>query len=824
MKKLKLILFNHKSMFAILVLVCISLITIGYSALNSTLTISGTATARAKSDIRVTAVKSTRLDNGAYETTSPKFTKYTTQMNSTLPNPSSIIEYSVTIKNYSDKQYELTDIERQLESNPDMTLVIEGLSAGKIFEPGEEVTFIVKEMYTTGQGESKEETIILKYNFIEYVPDPEEDEGGESGPTTLLRDKILSDNGGVDIISGKDAPDFTAVTTSNDGMYSAEDDSGTTYYYRGAVDNNYVLFAGFYWRIIRISGDNSIKLIYQGTTADASGSDSIVGSSAYNTLLSGYSSSNRTGVIYTNGSDSTIKSALEKWYGNNLVDDDDYIYKDTKFYEDWKHASSTILWIGASDSIELKNNAAAFAAQYRLSSTKTPTYKFENNSVHTAETASDGDKYLKYPVGFITMDEAYYAGGFTKTNTSYYLYSNVAYWTMSPYGMNKSNGAQVTNVAADGKLTGTYVTSSLGMRPVIALIPDVKWGGGDGTASNPYIPSLGVTSTEKKVDPTPYYTKTLSEALTGMSSSGDTTILKHTSDLENSASDDSYRYSGANPNNYVCFGDSNYTGSSGSSCSINNLYRIIGLIDGNVKLITADYLTTDMLGTDGAYISTLSSLSSTYRGNRTASEIAKYAYTLVQDSDEAEDDTGVAPYAITTYENDWNDTSSLAYVNLNQNFLNSFGSDWKSKILKTTWHVGDVNYFSAIEEQAKKVMDRELNSDATYSNYIGLMYYHEYAFAASKNTWKYTMNSYSNYTKRNWMFLGEKEWTISHGSYTILLSKITSYASSVSTSGAPSYERVNNGLPIRATFNIDSSVKLKSGLGTYDNPYALDIS
>lgn len=46
----------------------------------------------------------------------------------------------------------------------------------------------------------------------------------------------------------------------------------------------------------------------------------------------------------------------------------------------------------------------------------------------------------------------------------------------------------------------------------------------------------------------------------------------------------------------------------------------------------------------------------------------------------------------------------------------------------------------------------------------------------------------------------------------------------VATSGAPGYEKVNNGLPIRVTFSIDTSVKLKSGKGTYDNPYALDIS
>lgn len=39
------------------------MISVGYSALNSTLKISGIATARAKSDIRVISINSTRLDN-----------------------------------------------------------------------------------------------------------------------------------------------------------------------------------------------------------------------------------------------------------------------------------------------------------------------------------------------------------------------------------------------------------------------------------------------------------------------------------------------------------------------------------------------------------------------------------------------------------------------------------------------------------------------------------------------------------------------------------------------------------------------------------------
>ena len=809
MKKNKGKILSRNHIFYIILFVCVSLISIGYSALNTTLSISGTATARAKSDIRVTGIKSTRLEYGAYEKTSPKYTKYTTQMESTLPESASIIEYTVTIKNYSDKQYELISIETLEESNPDIMLSIEGLAEGKIFEPGEEVTFVLKEMYTTGMTESSDSTTILKYNFEEYVPVIE---------NQLLKDRILADNGGTESIEAKGTPTFTAVETSDVGMYKDTDDKGSTYYFRGAVTNNYVLFAGYYWRIVRINGDNSIKLIYQGATADASGTASGIGTNRYNSV-SGYQTSvtyYRTGIL---ASASEISTKLEEWYSSNLVNYDEYIYKDSIFFADQSY-STNIFSAPSTSNSSLSNTATAtyFGARHRLTSTKQPTFLIQNDAKHTSNASTVGDKNLTYPIGFITLDEAYYAGGFSADNTSYYLYSGTDYWTMSPYIVertalfSKTYNAKLAIVNSSGQITTGNSDTAYTMRPVINLIPEVNWASGTGTADNPYIPTLGNSETEVKIDPTPYYNSTLATAITSMSDAGDTSILKHTSSLENSAADDNYRYSGSDPDNYVCFGDSSYTGADGSTCATNNLYRILGVFDGKVKLITADYVTTDMAGSSDAYRSSATSLDSTYTGKRSASDIALYAYTLAADSN------------ATTASNDWNEASALAATNLNSIFYNSFSSDWKSKIVKTTWHVGDVSYFDAIKEKAKLVMDREIGSDATYENYIGMMYYYEYAFAAQPKVWKYSMNSYANYTDKNWMFLGSKEWTISHGSYTILLSKITTYAAAILTTGAPGYERVNNGLPIRATFSIDSSVKLSSGKGTYENPFVLDVS
>ena len=83
-------------------------------------------------------------------------------------------------------------------------------------------------------------------------------------------------------ISSKGTPDFSQVATTDEGLFMTEDDDRSSYYYRGAVKNNYVSFAGFMWRIIRQNGDGSIRLIYSGKTTSDTGADTTIGMSQYN--------------------------------------------------------------------------------------------------------------------------------------------------------------------------------------------------------------------------------------------------------------------------------------------------------------------------------------------------------------------------------------------------------------------------------------------------------------------------------------------------------------------------------------------------------------
>ena len=83
-------------------------------------------------------------------------------------------------------------------------------------------------------------------------------------------------------IVSKGTPDFSKTATTDEGLFTADDDDGASYYYRGAVKNNYVSFAGFIWRIIRQNGDGSIRLIYSGKSTSDTGKNVIVGTSAFN--------------------------------------------------------------------------------------------------------------------------------------------------------------------------------------------------------------------------------------------------------------------------------------------------------------------------------------------------------------------------------------------------------------------------------------------------------------------------------------------------------------------------------------------------------------
>ena len=298
---------------------------------------------------------------------------------------------------------------------------------------------------------------------------------------------------------------------------------------------------------------------------------------------------------------------------------------------------------------------------------------------------------------------------------------------------------------------------------------------------------------------------------------GENNIYYHDSDLANGAGDNSYRYAGANPNNFVCFG------SDTSPCPTDNLYRIIGVFGENyhgvtgkqlVKLIKYDYMTTDELGTDGDYSQTYEEwgMNSTYKGTYgDGKRIGVYYWNYK---------------ATNSATNTWS-TSLLNKTNLNTNFINNIGTTWANKIATVTWKVGGNTWANIgtktssvayTNEITNPVTTNTTDNATTYSAKIGLMYVSDYGFAASPDAWTLTMSSYNNTTatNNNWMYMGLYEWTISRGAD-------NSYnAFGVNFDGYVLYNNVYNRNGVRASFNLESSVSYVSGSGSMSDPIVIN--
>ena len=264
------------------------------------------------------------------------------------------------------------------------------------------------------------------------------------------------------------------------------------------------------------------------------------------------------------------------------------------------------------------------------------------------------------------------------------------------------------------------------------------------------------------------------------------------------AGDNSYRYSGANPNNFVCFG------SDSAECENDNLYRIIGVFGNEVKLIKYDYANSNMLGTDGDYNAGTFTASSypAYRGSHTT--INRYHWNKQ------------------TATNTWSE-SGLNTVNLNTNYinyLNDIDSKWVNMIASHDYQVGGNTWTNLITTVGKQRYQNELVNPATADvehAKIGLMYVSDYGYAADPSYWTTVMyredgQDYRLAATSNWMYMGLYEWTISRDSG-------AGYSFYVSTTGVVYNDRVStNFFAARPVFYLSSTVNYAGGNGTIVNP------
>ena len=360
---------------------------------------------------------------------------------------------------------------------------------------GEETFKLIKNEEIEGREEGN---IVYYYVVLEY-PNEEGsqniDIGGHFNGTVhieLLEEKELT---AAEVILANSkvnegTPNFASTATTDEGVFKTQDDWGDSYYFRGAVNNNWVKFAGFYWRIIRINGDGSIRLIYNGTSTATTGNSTQIQTNTFSINSSTYNNNAYVGYMYTVGqvhglgTNSGIKEVLDSWYSSNLASYADKISTEAGFCGDREPSTNSSTNNGQGGT----GTTQTYYGEYiRLITNKNPDLKCSNSSdLYTTSSSSKGNKALTNPIGLITADEVSMAGGvYGSSNSSYYLYTGQGYWTMSSFCFYGSY-AYVFRVSSNGSLNDTNVDNSLGVRPVINLAHDVEITG-TGTSDDPYV-------------------------------------------------------------------------------------------------------------------------------------------------------------------------------------------------------------------------------------------------------------------------------------------------------------------------------------------------
>ena len=381
---------------------------------------------------------------------------------------------------------------------------------------------------------------------------------------------------------------------------TAPDNYGTSYYFRGNAQNNYVLFAGYYWRIIRVNGDGSTRMMYAGTTPNAMGNDAQIGTSYYNRnwqkdhnktssrayLLDdnagvGYMYGNANGIVettlpilsekhpatearyyaktysyneetgyftlvdavqvlgselndtyigyytfnskynatsstlervkeivpsngtsdakikstkitygtnskenaQTNTNDSDIKDMLDTWYEENILNtaNEQYV-ADTLFCND-----RSIVYEPDETYTQLGYGFEYTDYKNTMRTDRFSLFCPQKNDRFTVNDEEVGNGALTYPIALATADEMYVAGGTNWSESkSYYLYSGVPFWSMTPAGVFGGWAFAVHFTHEDGTAwTSDHVANRYGVRPVINLKPgSLKVG--NGTSDDPY--------------------------------------------------------------------------------------------------------------------------------------------------------------------------------------------------------------------------------------------------------------------------------------------------------------------------------------------------
>jgi len=334
---------------------------------------------------------------------------------------------------------------------------------------------------------------------------------------------ILAKNGGKTAIEAKVVPSFASIETGNKGMYSYTEGTGKTYYYRGAVDNNWVKYGKFkadqivyrgfydenytdddyidyptlaecqtgvnfddydssynykckevvyahkgddmYWRIIRVDKDNKIKMIYAGSKAPSESTKVAITGANTNMGMTAYNNAYNkaeyVGFQYTTDLQrGTTTNSTIKAYLDNWY---------TKYFNENISTSRFVKTTFCNDrntSSTWASNGSGFSYDpFTRLHAGTPTLTFECN---TADVVTNN-------FGLITADEIVLAGGkFNTDNSAFYLNNNMAYWAGSPAGFDGSYSHVFVLIPLDGLGYGGVYDRGNAARGVVSLSSESK--------------------------------------------------------------------------------------------------------------------------------------------------------------------------------------------------------------------------------------------------------------------------------------------------------------------------------------------------------------
>ena len=361
-----------------------------------------------------------------------------------------------------------------------------------------------------------------------YLPDNSLSSSGSSTAGTMETTTNLSSVYYV-VSATQDSFTYKALSSNKNTtealLASTEDDYGTSYYFRGAVKNNYVQFANKCWRIVRITRDGSVKLVLHNDNTSGTSNPCFSANNSASAAFARYSGTAYTSMFNSSGDNayigfmygttgapdyasthaninkSTILTNLEVWYKNNLSAYEDML-ADIIWCNDKSTFTTFTRGLTYGTGLGYGTNKTGYGAFNRLYGGNAALYANpslicpdDNNggklSKFTVSDTVNGNGNLTYKIGLLTADEVAFAGhSKTNGNNSTYLQENATgtfWWSLSPSDVENHYTSVQRVRGSDGNLTSFYSYDRSGVRPSISLVSNIEISDGSGTSEDPYV-------------------------------------------------------------------------------------------------------------------------------------------------------------------------------------------------------------------------------------------------------------------------------------------------------------------------------------------------